>query len=90
MEDIPWEGSWRTGEPRSQLSLKEGYLIEQFTAVRQETIRIVRTMKGEDLDLKGMHAFHGKGNLGRFTRWEYEHARIHEDDIRKALGKTHA
>jgi hypothetical protein len=45
-------------------------------------------MKGEDLDREGMHAFHGKGTLDRFIRWAYEHARIHEDDIRKVLGKT--
>jgi hypothetical protein len=23
----------------------------------------------------------------RFIRWAYEHARLHEDDVRKALGK---
>ena len=62
-------------------------LIERFKEVRQETIRIVREMKEEDLDREGMHAFHGHGRLDRFIRWAYEHARIHEDDIRKALKK---
>jgi hypothetical protein len=62
-------------------------LIERFTAVRQETVRIVLEMKEEDLDREGMHAFHGKGKLDRFIRWAYEHARIHEEEIRKALGK---
>ena len=62
-------------------------LIEQFKAVRQETIRIGREMKEEDLDREGMHAFHGHGRLDRFIRWAYEHARIHEDDTRKALKK---
>jgi hypothetical protein len=60
-------------------------LIDRFKAVRKETIRIVREMKEEDLDREGMHAFHGKGKLDRFIRWAYEHARIHEDDIRKVL-----
>lgn len=60
-------------------------LIERFRAVRHETIRIVREMKEEDLDREGMHAFHGKGKLNRFICWAYEHARIHEDDICKAL-----
>ena len=63
-------------------------LIERFMAVRHETIRIVREMKEEDLDRKGVHAFHGKGKLDRFIRWAYEHVRIHEEDIRKVLGKT--
>jgi CRISPR-associated endonuclease/helicase Cas3 len=58
-------------------------LIERFRAVRQETIRIAREMKEEDLDREGMHAFHGKGKLDRFIRWAYEHVRIHEDDIRR-------
>ena len=60
-------------------------LIERFKTVREETIRIVREIKEEDLDREGMHAFHGKGKLDRFIRWAYEHARIHEDDIRKVL-----
>ena len=62
-------------------------LIDRFTEVRQETIRIVREMQEEDLDREGLHAFHGQGRLDRFIRWAYEHARIHEDDIRKALKK---
>jgi len=62
-------------------------LIERFKAVREETIRIVREMKEEDLDREGMHAFHGHGRLARFIRWAYEHVRLHEEDIRKALGK---
>jgi len=60
-------------------------LIDRFTEVRQETIRIVREMKEEDLDREGMHAFHGHGRLDRFIRWAYEHVRIHEEDIRKKL-----
>jgi uncharacterized protein (TIGR03083 family) len=63
-------------------------LIERFKAVRQETIRIVREMKEEDLDREGMHAFHGHGRLDRFIRWAYEHVRIHEEDIRRKLGKA--
>jgi hypothetical protein len=70
------------------LSLDE--LIERFTAVRRETIRIVREMREEDLDREGLHAFHGKGKLERFIRWAYEHVRIHEEEIRKKLGNVPA
>ena len=63
-------------------------LIERFKEVRQETIHIVREMQENDLDREGMHAFHGHGRLDRFIRWAYEHARIHEEDIRKKLGKA--
>jgi hypothetical protein len=65
-------------------------LIDRFKDVRQETIRIVREMQEEDLDREGLHAFHGRGKLDRFIRWAYEHARIHEEDIRKVLGKAPA
>jgi hypothetical protein len=74
---------------RSQTGKYDGLtldeLIDRFMEVRQETIRIVREMKEEDLDREGMHAFHGHGRLDRFIRWAYEHVRIHENDIREAL-----
>jgi DinB superfamily len=60
-------------------------LIEQFRQVRLGTISIVSGMDEKDLDREGVHAFHGDGKLERFIRWAYEHARIHENDIRKAL-----
>jgi hypothetical protein len=65
------------------LTLEE--LIQQFKSVREGTIAIVRDMAENDLDREGRHAFHGHGKLERFIRWAYEHARIHEDDIREKL-----
>jgi hypothetical protein len=86
--DFDFERFNRTQPPKyAGLSLDE--LIEQFTTVRQETICIVREMKAEDLDREGLHAFHGQGKLDRFIRWAYEHVRLHEEDIRKAV-KIHA
>jgi hypothetical protein len=72
-------------QPRKldQLTLEE--LIRQFNAVREDTISIVREISEEDLDREGLHAFHGHGKLERFIRWAYEHARIHENEIRKVL-----
>ena len=72
-------------QPRKldQLTLEE--LIKQFNAVREDTISIVREISEEDLDREGLHAFHGHGKLERFIRWAYEHARIHEDEIRQVL-----
>jgi uncharacterized protein (TIGR03083 family) len=77
---------------RSQTAKYDGLtldeLLDRFREVRAETIRIVREMKEEDLDREGLHAFHGHGRLDRFIRWAYEHVRLHEADIRKALGKA--
>lgn len=60
-------------------------LISQFRVVRQETIAMVEKMSEADLDRQGRHPFHGTGKLDRFIRWAYEHARIHEAEIRKAI-----
>jgi hypothetical protein len=85
--DFDFERFNRSQTPKFDgLTLDE--LIARFRAVRQETVRIVRGMKEEDLDREGLHAFHGHGRIERFIRWAYEHVRIHEDEIRKALGKT--
>ncbi len=61
--------------------------LAQFKEVRTETIEIVRQMSDADLDRTGRHAFHGWGTLERFIHWAYEHARLHEDDVRQAIGK---
>ncbi|MBT8407262.1 MAG: DinB family protein, partial [Deltaproteobacteria bacterium] len=61
-------------------------LISQFRTGREETISIVKEFSEDDLDREGLHAFHGHGKLERFIRWAYEHTRIHENEIRQALG----
>ena len=70
-------------EKLDRLTVEE--LIVQFKQVRGDTIAIVREMSENDLDREGWHAFHGQDRLERFICWAYEHARIHENDIRKAL-----
>jgi hypothetical protein len=75
---------------RTQTSKLDGLtldeLISQFKAVREDTISLVRQLSEDDLDREGLHAFHGHGKLERFIRWAYEHTRIHENEIRQALG----
>ena len=61
-------------------------LISQFRTVREETISLIKEFSEDDLDREGLHAFHGHGKLERFIRWAYEHTRIHENEIRQALG----
>lgn len=60
-------------------------LIQRFRTVRAETIAIVVQMADSDLDREGRHVFLGPGRLERFIRWAYEHARLHENDVRRAL-----
>ncbi|MBC2736475.1 MAG: DinB family protein [Desulfobacteraceae bacterium] len=65
------------------LSLQQ--LLQRFKTVREETIAIVAGMADADFDRKGWHVFLGHDRLERFIRWAYEHARLHEDDIRRAI-----
>lgn len=72
-------------QPRKLDGLSMSELVSRFREVRGETVRIVEDMREQDLARQGRHAFHGQGRLGRFIRWAYEHAQIHENDVRKAL-----
>lgn len=69
-------------QPRKLDGLSRAELVERFRAVRADTVAIVRGMTEADLDREGVHPFHGPGRLDRFVRWAYEHARLHESDIR--------
>jgi hypothetical protein len=77
---------------RSQTKKLEGHsqavLLERLSQVRSRTKAMVAEMSDADLDRQGFHAFHGHGRLERFIRWAYEHAALHEADIRKALART--
>lgn len=68
------------------LSLPE--LVQRFKTVREETIAIVTNMADADFDREGRHVFLGPDRLERFIRWAYEHARLHEDDVRQALAPS--
>jgi hypothetical protein len=72
-------------QPAKLDHLSVATLIEQFRAVRTETIAIVTGMADSDFDREGRHPFHGHGRLERFIRWAYEHQRFHENDVRRAL-----
>jgi hypothetical protein len=68
------------------LSLQQ--LLQRFRTVREETIAIVAGMADADFDREGWHVFLGRDRLERFIRWAYEHARLHEDDVRQALAAS--
>lgn len=88
-EDFDVERFNRT-QPRKLDGLSMEDLVNRFETVRDKTVRMVEEMTQQDLDRQGRHAFHGPGHLGRFIRWAYEHARIHEDDVRNALSLSDA
>lgn len=77
---------------RSQTGKLEGLsrddLLKRFSQVRSRTVAMVEQMSEADLDREGWHPFHGHGRLERFIRWAYEHAALHEDDIRAVVLKT--
>ncbi|MFH1985394.1 MAG: DinB family protein [Pseudomonadota bacterium] len=74
-------------QPQKLDGLSMDALLENFRNVRAKTVAMVAAMAESDLDREGRHPFHGHGKLERFIRWAYEHARLHEDDVRRALEK---
>jgi hypothetical protein len=72
-------------QPQKLDDLSLEALLAQFRGVRGETVAIVAGMAEADFDRAGRHVFLGQGTLERFIRWAYEHARLHEDDVRRAL-----
>ncbi len=74
-------------QPAKLEHLTRTELIQRFREVRAETIAITAAMTDADLDREGRHPFHGQGRLERFVRWAYEHQRLHEDDVRRAIGE---
>ena len=62
-------------------------LLDQFRRVRAATVSIVAGMADADFDREGRHPFHGHGRLERFIRWAFEHQRLHEEDVRRALAE---
>jgi uncharacterized protein (TIGR03083 family) len=84
--DFDLERYNRSQPPRLD-GLSPDELIARFKDVRAGTVAIVAGMRETDLDREGWHPFLGAGRLERFVRWAYEHACLHEEDIRRALGK---
>ena len=76
-------------QPKKLDGLPMEELISRFTAVRGGTIDRVAAMAEQDLDRSGLHPFHGRGSLERFIRWAYEHAALHEADIRAILARSY-
>jgi len=72
-------------QPRKLDGLPREEVLARFEAVRRRTMALVAGMGEADLDREGLHPFHGRGSLERFIRWAYEHARLHEEDLRQAL-----
>ena len=78
-------GRFNRTQPQKLDHLSLEALLEGFHRVRAATIEMVADMTEADLDREGRHPFHGHGKLERFVRWAYEHARLHENDVRRAL-----
>jgi hypothetical protein len=72
-------------QPARLDALSLDVLLALFAVTRAETVAIVEGMADGDLDREGRHAFLGVDRLERFVRWAYEHARLHEEDVREAL-----
>lgn len=65
------------------ISIEE--LIERFTDLRVQTVRLVANMAPSDLGRIGRHPYLGESTLTEMIKLLYRHTQIHQRDIRKAL-----
>jgi hypothetical protein len=60
-------------------------LLEQYAAVRDNTVNWVSGFKDEELEIKGRHPFLGETTLREMIKMLYLHNQIHYRDLKKAL-----
>lgn len=60
-------------------------LIEQYKAVRGNSVNWVSGLKDEELELKGRHPFLGETVLREMIKLLYLHNQIHYRDVKKAV-----
>ncbi len=71
----------RTKESTSQ------ELLEQYKAIRAESVAWTSGLSEADLDKQGRHPFLGVTTLREMVKMLFLHNQLHYRDIRKALGK---
>lgn len=70
-------------EKTKELSPAE--LVEQYKAVRAESIAWVQGLKDEELEIQGRHPFLGQTVIREMVRMLYMHNQLHYRDVKRAL-----
>ena len=60
-------------------------LVEQYKAVRAESIAWVQGLKDEELEIQGRHPFLGQTVIREMVRMLYMHNQLHYRDVKRAL-----
>lgn len=60
-------------------------LLEQYKAVRAESIAWVQGLKDEELEIQGRHPFLGQTVIREMVRMLYMHNQLHYRDVKRAL-----
>lgn len=60
-------------------------LLEQYKAVRAESITWVQGLKDEELEIQGRHPFLGQTVIREMVRMLYMHNQLHYRDVKRAL-----
>jgi hypothetical protein len=64
-------------------------LLDKFTDLRSQTVRLVAGMSAEDLQMKGRHPYLGIAPLVDMIKLMYRHNQLHQRDIRRAFAQTY-
>ena len=65
--------------------LNPAELIEQYKAIRAESIAWVQGLKEEELEIQGRHPFLGQTVIREMIRMLYMHNQLHYRDVKRAL-----
>ena len=76
---------YNAGQQAKTKELSPAELLEQYKAIRANSVAWVRGLKDEELEIKGRHPFLGETVLREMIKMLYLHNQLHYRDLKKVL-----
>jgi uncharacterized damage-inducible protein DinB len=76
---------YNAGQQEKTKELSSAELLEQYIAIRANSVAWVQGLKDEELEIKGRHPFLGETVIREMVKMLYLHNQIHYRDIKKNL-----
>ncbi len=76
---------YNAAQQQKTKELSPAELLEQYKAIRANSVAWVQGLKDEELEIKGRHPFLGETVLREMIKMLYLHNQIHYRDLKKVL-----
>jgi len=76
---------YNTAQQQKTQNLTEQELLEQYKAVRSDSVAWVAGLKEEELEMRGRHPFLGMTTLREMIKMLYIHHQTHYRDMKKVI-----